>query len=84
MRRAIIFCLAFGLVLVMVNKTMGTNHENISSRMQFQEINIGREGVAETKADYFTGNNRRAVIFGSCVPGKHRKEAWRSRCSPGD
>jgi len=74
MRRAIIFCLAFGLVLVMVSKTMATNHENISGRMQFQEINIGREGVAETKADYFAGNNRRAVIF---APGAmFSKESW--------
>jgi dienelactone hydrolase len=74
MKRTIIFCLAFAFVLGMVNKIIATNHENITGRMQFQEVNIGLSGAAETKADYFAGKNRRAVIF---APGAmFSKESW--------
>lgn len=74
MRRTIIFCLAFGLVLGTVKKTIATNHEYITGRRQFKEVNIGRREGAHTKADYFAGNSQRAVIF---APGAmFSKESW--------
>ena len=74
MKKIIIFCLAFGLVLGIVQQTNANNPENITDNMLFQEVNIELAGNAETKADYFAGKNPRAVIF---APGAmFSKESW--------
>jgi len=55
MKRAIIFCWAFGLVLGMVKQTIAAKQEISTDRMRFQEVEITLVGTAETRAHYFAG-----------------------------
>ena len=74
MNKTIIFCLAFALLLGIVQHTSANNSENITGNMLFQEVIIELDGNAATRADYFAGKNPRAVIF---APGAmFSKESW--------
>jgi pimeloyl-ACP methyl ester carboxylesterase len=74
MNKTIIFCLAFALLLGIVQQTNADNPENITGNMLFQEITIELAGTAATRADYIAGKNPRAVIF---APGAmFSKESW--------
>ena len=74
MNKTIIFCLAFALLLGIVQQSNANNPENITGNMLFQEVTIELAGNAATKADYFAGKNPRAVIF---APGAmFSKESW--------
>jgi len=74
MNKTIIFCLAFALLLGIVQHTSANNSENITGNMLFQEVTIELDGNAATRADYFAGKNPRAVIF---APGAmFSKESW--------
>jgi pimeloyl-ACP methyl ester carboxylesterase len=74
MKKRSIFCLAFLLVLGMVQQTIAANPEKSRDVMQFEEVNIVLAGTAETRADYFAGKDQRAVIF---APGAmFSKESW--------
>ncbi len=74
MKGTMIFCLAFILVLGIVQQTSATNPKNTTDNMLFQEVNIKLAGTAETKADYFAGKDLRSVIF---APGAmFSKESW--------
>ena len=74
MYRKTIFCLAFWLVLGMVGHSNAATPGNSKEKMQFQEVTIELVGTAETRADYFVGQDARAVIF---APGAmFSKESW--------
>ena len=76
MKKAIIFCLAIGIVLGMFQQTIASTSKGESSEMHFQEIKIALAGTAETKADYFSGQSARSVIL---APGAmFSKESWHS------
>ena len=74
MNKTIIFCLAFALLLGIVQQSNANNPENITGNMLFQEVTLELAGNAATKADYFAGKNPRGVIF---APGAmFSKESW--------
>jgi len=74
MRTTIIFCLAFGMLLGIVQQTTAKIDEKMTENMLFQEVKISLAGTAETRADYFAGKDNRGVIF---APGAmFSKESW--------
>lgn len=73
MHKSLIFCLAFGVMLGIVQQTAAQNTGE-STESMFQEVKIALAGSAQTRADYFSGKDQRAVIF---APGAmFSKESW--------